>query len=52
MSATVNIIQAEGLPPGKRIFTAIRVTAGTAEDHALLRQALQVVRPSGHSLGS
>jgi histidinol-phosphate aminotransferase len=30
--------------------TAIRVTAGTAEDHASLRQALQVVRPSGHSL--
>ena len=29
--------------------TAIRVTAGTAEEHALLRQALQVVRPGGHS---
>jgi len=28
--------------------TAIRVTAGTAEEHALLRQALQVVRPGGH----
>lgn len=30
--------------------TAIRVTAGTAEDHAALREALKVVRPSGHSL--
>ena len=30
--------------------TAIRVTAGAAEEHALLRQALQVVRPSGHSI--
>src|SRR5664280_391941 len=30
--------------------TALRVTAGTAEEHALLRQALQVVRPGGHSL--
>ena len=29
--------------------SAIRVTAGTAEEHALLRQALQVVRPGGHS---
>jgi histidinol-phosphate aminotransferase len=29
--------------------TAIRVTAGTAEEHAVLRQALRVVRPSGHS---
>ena len=29
--------------------TAIRVTAGTAEEHALLRQALQIVRPGGHS---
>ncbi len=29
--------------------TAIRVTAGTAEEHAFLRQALQVVRPGGHS---
>jgi len=32
--------------------TAIRVTAGTAEEHALLRQALQVVRPGGHSTPS
>ncbi len=31
---------------------AIRVTAGTADDHASLREALQVVRPSGHSLAS
>jgi Histidinol-phosphate/aromatic aminotransferase and cobyric acid decarboxylase len=30
--------------------TAIRVTAGTAEEHALLRQALQVVRPGGRSI--
>ncbi|MHB8059849.1 MAG: pyridoxal phosphate-dependent aminotransferase [Gaiellaceae bacterium] len=30
--------------------SAIRVTAGTAEEHALLRQALQVVRPGGHSV--
>jgi histidinol-phosphate aminotransferase len=30
--------------------TAIRVTAGTAGDHAALREALKVVRPSGHSL--
>jgi len=29
--------------------TAIRVTAGTAAEHALLRQALQVVRPGGRS---
>jgi histidinol-phosphate aminotransferase len=29
--------------------TAIRVTAGTAEEHSILRQALTVVRPSGHS---
>jgi histidinol-phosphate aminotransferase len=29
--------------------TAIRVTAGTAEEHAVLREALRVVRPSGHS---
>jgi histidinol-phosphate aminotransferase len=29
--------------------TAIRVTAGTAEEHAFLRQALQVARPGGHS---
>jgi histidinol-phosphate aminotransferase len=32
--------------------TAIRVTAGTAEDHTSLREALKVVRPSGHSLVS
>ena len=32
--------------------TAVRVTAGTAEEHALLRQALQVVRPGGHSVSS
>jgi histidinol-phosphate aminotransferase len=30
--------------------TAIRVTAGTAGDHAVLREALKIVRPSGHSL--
>jgi histidinol-phosphate aminotransferase len=30
--------------------TAIRVTAGTAGDHAALREALKIVRPSGHSL--
>jgi histidinol-phosphate aminotransferase len=29
--------------------TAIRVTAGTSDEHAVLRQALKVVRPSGHS---
>jgi histidinol-phosphate aminotransferase len=29
---------------------AIRVTAGTTEEYELLRRALQVVRPSGHSL--
>jgi histidinol-phosphate aminotransferase len=29
--------------------TAIRVTAGTAEEHEVLRRALRVVRPSGHS---
>lgn len=32
--------------------TAIRVTAGAAEEHALLRQALQVVRPGGRSITS
>lgn len=29
--------------------TAIRITAGTAEEHEALRRALRVVRPSGHS---
>jgi len=29
--------------------TAIRVTAGTAEEHEVLRRALRVVRPSGHN---
>ncbi|MGD0166839.1 MAG: aminotransferase class I/II-fold pyridoxal phosphate-dependent enzyme [Gaiellaceae bacterium] len=29
---------------------AIRVTAGSADDHAVLRRALRVVRPGGHRL--